>query len=244
MPSIVVWLRQAVSIHKQITIVICIFQLDNVLMTLAERWEKRNWFLFIIGYFAIGYVLINWVNESRAHYFDVAFGFESSIPFVSFFILGYLFVYVSMLVLYFLIDDIRLWRRAVVSFLFLTSVCYAIFLLLPVKMTDRPEVREMVVRTIFDQIARFYFVVDRPFNALPSIHASYPMLATLLVWRTAPVGRWVLVAMTAIIAVSVVLVKQHYIMDVTTGIFAAFICYYVVLKTEHLWHRWFWKGSP
>lgn len=210
-------------------------------MTNKEIWEKRNWFLFLIGYFAIGYVVINWINDGRSHYYDVALPFESNIPFISFFIMGYLFVYVSMLALYFLIDDISLWRRAVVAFLVLTSLCYIVYLVFPVQMIDRPVVSEMIMRSWIDKVVRAYFVVDRPYNALPSIHAAYPTLATLVVWRTSPRGRWILLAMTALIAISVVLVKQHYIMDVVAGIAAAIISYVLVIKTERWWYPRLWS---
>jgi len=215
----------------------------NNLMTSKEKWEKRNWLLFLSGYFAIGYLVINWFNESRSYYFDVAFPFERHIPFIPFFILGYLFVYASVLILYLLVNDIILWRRTVVSFIVLTTLCYIIFLIFPVRMTERPEVADMIVRNLLDKIARFYFVIDRPYNLLPSIHAAYPTLTTILAWRAALIGRWFLLAMTVIIAVSVVLVKQHYIMDVVAGIFAAFISYYVVAKTEKVWSSWFAKKS-
>lgn len=208
-------------------------------MTNEEKWQKRNWFLFLIGYFAVGYVAINWINEGRSHYYDVALPFESQIPFSSFFIFGYLFVYVSMLYLYLIVDDIELWRRAVVAYIVLTTLCYVVYLVFPVQMVGRPEVSSMIMRTWIDKVVRAYFVLDRPYNALPSIHAAYPTLAVLIVWRTAKVGRWVLLAMTAGIAVSVVLVKQHYVMDIVAGIAAAIIAYVLVLKTERIWRRWF-----
>jgi membrane-associated phospholipid phosphatase len=211
-------------------------------MTNEEKWEKRNWFLFLIGYFAIGYVIINWINEGRSNYYDVALPFESRIPFISFFILGYLFVYISVFYLYLIVDDIKLWRRGVVAYIVLTSLCYIVYLAFPVQMVDRPDVSDMIVRNWIDKVVRAYFVLDRPFNALPSIHAAYPTMAVLVVWRTAKVGRWVLLAMTLLISVSVVVVKQHYVMDVVAGIAAAIIAYLLVIKTKRWWYPKLWSG--
>ncbi len=208
-------------------------------MTSKEKWEKRNWLLFLVGYFAIGYVIINWINEGRSHYFNVALPGESEIPYVSVFIFGYLFVYISILILYFLVDDVDVWRRAVLSYLVLTTLCYIVFLAFPVKVVDRPEVAGMIMHTWVDQVARAYFVLDRPYNALPSIHASYPTLATLLIWRSRPVWRYIFLGMTITICVSVIMVKQHYVMDVITGVAAAFASYYAVRATRRLWHPWF-----
>lgn len=212
-------------------------------MTNKEKWEQRNWFLFMIGYFAIGYVLINWFNENRTHYFDVVIPGERGIPFVPIFILGYLFVYISIAYLYALIDDIVLMHRAVVAYLLLTTLCYGIFIAFPVKMDIRPEVASMEMRGWIDYVVRAYFVVDRPYNALPSVHVSYPTMATFLVWRSRPIGRWVLLGMAVFTAISVVLVKQHFVMDVITGALAASLCYLLVTQTEGFWSRLFKKDA-
>lgn len=211
----------------------------NAIMTPKEKWEKRNWFLFVIGYFAIGYVAINWINEFRLHYYDVVLPFETKIPFIPTFIFGYLLVYINIIVIYLLADEIELWRRTLVSYIFLTTLCYVIFLVFPVKMVHRPELEGWVPVNVIQALARAYFIIDRPYNALPSLHVSYPMLATFLVWRTRPVWRWILLVMTIITSVSVVLVKQHYILDVITGAAAAMITYWTVVKSECWWRRFF-----
>jgi len=86
-----------------------------------------------------------------------------------------------------------------------------------------------------------YFIVDKPYNAIPSLHVAYPTIATLLLWKTQPHARWFLLAMAAITAVSVVLVKQHYIMDTLAGAAAAALAYYGMLRTEKVWGKWFEK---
>lgn len=212
-------------------------------MTRKELWEKRNWFLFLIGYFVIGYLPLNWFNESRSYYYTVAFPFERDLPFIPAFILGYLVVYGSIVILYFLVDTIGLWRRAVVAHLILMTVCYVVFFAFPVRMIERPAVDDIVVRSLIDVFARTYFIIDRPYNLMPSLHAAFPMLGTLLVWHRRPVGRYVLMTTTIITCVSVVLVKQHYIMDVVVGLAAAALAYVTARKTERIWLPWFEEKS-
>jgi len=211
-------------------------------MTSHERWEKRNWFLFLVGYFAAGYLACNWFNAQRGVYYDISLGFESSIPFVPAFILGYLCVYGSMIYMYIITNEITIWRRTAVSIVLMTTVAFIMFLIFPVKMVLRPEIAAVGGDGIVDWLTRFYFVIDNPYNAFPSLHVAYPTICTLLVWRTHPIARWVIAIMTLITAVSVVLVKQHYIADIAGGLIVASVCFVVVSKTEAWWGSLF-KGS-
>ena len=116
-------------------------------MTKMEKREKLNWFLFLIGYFTAGYLAINWFSQMRYNFFDVSFGFESSIPFVPAFIFGYLLVYLSVGLIYVIVDDMEDWHCGVMAFLISTTLAYIIFLAFPVRMdrstagTDPPRSR-------------------------------------------------------------------------------------------------------
>ena len=184
-------------------------------MTKGEKREKRGWFLFMAGYFAVGYMLINRVSQSRSGFFDVSMSFEGDIPFAAIFIFGYLAVYLSVVTAYLVIDDMEEWMRTVRSFLIATTIAYILFLAFPVKMEMRPELT--AGGGISEWATRLYFAIDLPYNCFPSLHVTYPVLATLIVWRTKPVMRWIFLAMATTVAISVILVKQHYIADVVAG---------------------------
>ena len=154
-------------------------------MTKKEKKEKRGWFLFMVGYFGVGYIF------------------------------GYLLVYLSVVTAYLVIDDMENWMRTVRSFLIATTIAYILFLALPVRMEMRPELAAN--GGISEWATRLYYAVDLPYNCFPSLHVTYPVLATLIVWRTKPVMRWAFLAMSVVVSVSVVLVKQHYIADVVAG---------------------------
>jgi membrane-associated phospholipid phosphatase len=184
-------------------------------MTKAQQREKRNWFLFMIGYFAVGYLTINRLSIGSQNPVDLAFGFERDIPLIPFFISGYVLVYGSVLLFYFILSDIEDWRRAVVTMLASTTCAYLFFIIFPIHMALRPPAPPDP--GVWNAITRFYFGIDPPYNCFPSLHVTYPTMGTLLVWRHHRIMRWVFVAMTAVIAVSVVLVRQHYIADVVAG---------------------------
>ena len=199
-------------------------------MTKSEIKEKRGWFLFMAGYFAVGYMLINRVSQSRSGFFDVSMSFEGDIPFAAIFIFGYLAVYLSVVAAYLFIDDMEDWMRTVRSFLIATTIAYILFLAFPVKMEMRPELA--AGGGISEWATRLYFAIDLPYNCFPSLHVTYPVLATLLVWRTKPVMRWIFLAMATTVAISVILVKQHYIADVVAGAANAVVGLYLAILYE------------
>jgi len=194
-------------------------------MTKSERREKLNWFLFMIGYFTAGYLAINWFSQTRINFFDVSFGFERSIPFVPEFIFGYLLVYLSVLLIYIIVDNMEDWNRGIIAFLAATTLAYIIFLLFPVRMETRPEIWQVTGSSVSAAVTRFYYYIDAPYNLFPSLHVTYPTLAMLVAWRSHRIMRWVFLAMALIVAVSVVLVKQHYIADVVAGFANAGVCF-------------------
>ena len=199
----------------------------------GERWHRFNWFLFMIGYFSFGYLTINWISSRRASFFDVSFPWENDIPFIPVFIFGYILVYLSVLLVYLVIRDTGDWRRVVIAFLISTSLSYAIFLLFPVKMTMRPDLTGL--SGVSALVTRYYYIIDLPYNCFPSLHVTYPTLATLVAWRSHAVWRWIFAAMAFVVAVSVVLVKQHYVADVVAGFLNAGLCFWITVRLEKLW---------
>ncbi len=208
-----------------------------LMLSPAEKKEKRNWFFFILGYFAGGYLLINWINQFRTHYYDVSFSFEKSIPFIPAMIFGYILVYFSVLLLYFLIDDIADFRRAVVAYLLLTTVHYIFFLVLPVRYELRPDLAAVTGFGV--GVTRLYYFIDMPYNCFPSLHVAYPALAALISWRHHRYSSGIFIVMTVIIAASVIFVKQHYILDVVAGALTSIILFKTVTMTEGWWLRLF-----
>jgi membrane-associated phospholipid phosphatase len=198
------------------------------MMTTEQRREKLNWFLFMCGYFAAGYLAINRFNVGRPNPVDLAFGFERDIPLFPVFILGYILVYFSVLFVYIVVNDLEEWRRAVVSMLGATTFAYLVFLLFPIHMALRPEAP--VEPGVINALVRGYFFIDPPYNCFPSLHVTYPTLATLVVWRSHPLMRWVFLATTIVVAVSVVLVKQHYIADVVAGFVNGALWYWLTVR--------------
>ncbi len=210
-------------------------------MTPQEIKEKRNWFLFLIGYFAAGYLGTNAIASRSSQFYNVALTFEETMPFIPEFIIGYAGVYVALIVAYFAIKNIKDWRRTVVSFLITMTTAYIIFLTFPVKMTMRPDITSSSGAFIW--LTSLFYAVDNTANCFPSLHVACPTLAAIVLWRAhRTAGIW-MAMIAAVVAVSVIFVKQHYIADVAGGAILALCAYLVALKTESAWQKWFERSA-
>jgi len=73
-------------------------------------------------------------------------------------------------------------------------------------------------------LVSFYFWMDKPYNLFPSMHLAASFFSAFYCMRKGFIIGWTTMVMAIIVGVSVVLLKQHYIMDVVAGFFVAWIC--------------------
>ena len=77
---------------------------------------------------------------------------------------------------------------------------------------------------------RFLYQADPPYNCFPSLHVAHSFVSALACWR---VHRGVGIAATfcaALVGLSTLYTKQHYILDVLAGILLAAIAYVLFLR--------------
>ncbi|MFC1618186.1 phosphatase PAP2 family protein [Patescibacteria group bacterium] len=205
-----------------------LYQLLNIcnFNSSARNWSenpgiawKRTWFAIMIAYFLIGYLLTNWLAEHSTHYYDVSLDWEKSIPFMPFFIFGYLLVYVSIHLVYTQMKSREECYQAIISFFLATTIAFLVFIFIPVKMTMRPNIH--VVSGISTLATGLFYFLDLPNNCFPSLHVAYAFLAILILRKS-----FIVISFGLTISISVVLVKQHYIADVLSGILLAIACYW------------------
>ena len=70
--------------------------------------------------------------------------------------------------------------------------------------------------------------VANPVAALPSLHAAWPFLILLFMWRRAPRGRWLAIAYNAAMAFVLVYGSEHYVSDILLGYLYAVVAFLVV----------------
>jgi membrane-associated phospholipid phosphatase len=119
-------------------------------------------------------------------------------------------------------------RRTVFAYLTVWLVAYICFLLYPTT-ASRPD------KVIGEGFAvwglRFLYSVDSPYNCFPSLHVAHSFVSALTCHR---VNRGVGIAAVfcaALVGVSTLYTKQHYVADVIAGVFLACMAYGVFLRS-------------
>jgi membrane-associated phospholipid phosphatase len=119
-------------------------------------------------------------------------------------------------------------RRTVFAYLSVWIVAYVCFLLYPTT-ASRPD------KVIGEGFAvwglRFLYSADSPYNCFPSLHVAHSCVSALTCYR---VHRRVGIAAAlgaALVGVSTLFTKQHYVADVIAGVFLACMAYVVFLRS-------------
>ena len=140
------------------------------------------------------------------------------------------FIYGSALL--FLLFRARIYRSAALSMTFTLLVSYA-FYAFAQSYIERPV---LTGTDAFSQMIREVYANDQPYNDFPSLHASLSTIFAIHWWRVdrkigLAVAIWV-----ALIVVSTVFVKQHYVADMLAGVLLASVASAVSLRVVR--ERW------
>jgi membrane-associated phospholipid phosphatase len=127
------------------------------------------------------------------------------------------FIYLSAAL--FLLFRVRIYRSAAVSMIVVLLTSYAFYAFLQTYI-DRPAIAG---DDLFSRMIRDVYASDQPYNDFPSLHASLSTIFAIHWLRVdrrlgVPIAVW-----AALIVVSTVFVKQHYVPDVVVGVLLASI---------------------
>ena len=125
------------------------------------------------------------------------------------------FIYLSAVL--FLLIRVRIYRSAAVSMIVVLLVSYAFYAFLQTYI-DRPAIAG---DDLFSRMIRDVYASDQPYNDFPSLHASLSTIFAIHWLRVdrglgMPIAVW-----AALIVLSTVFVKQHYVPDVVAGVLLA-----------------------
>ncbi len=172
--------------------------------------------------FFIVYGGANWIASESKQLYHLYFEWETDIAFVPVFIVPYLSLSLFIVLPVFFIDAGKIipWAKTYMLMVFAAGL---MFLLLPTEhAVTRPEYVGVFVY-FFDIL----YALDLPYNLFPSLHVALSTLALLIMlplianrWLLTSIGLWWLL-MTA----SVILVRQHHMLDIAGGIILAWLCY-------------------
>ena len=140
---------------------------------------------------------------------------------------GALYVFLILLPIFVVRQDEHV-RRTVFAYLLIWLTAYLFFFFLYPTAAPRPE------RVIGEGFAvwglRALYSSDPPYNCFPSLHVAHSFVSTLACYRVhRPLGI-VAIVCAALVALSTLFTKQHYILDVLAGALLAVIAYAVFLR--------------
>jgi len=119
-------------------------------------------------------------------------------------------------------------RRVVAAYLLVWVAAYACFLIYP---TEAPRPAAVLGRGFVIWGLRHLYSWDPPYNCFPSIHVAHSFVSAMACYR---VHHRVGIAATfcaALVALSTLFAKQHYIVDVLAGMLLAGVAYVLFLRT-------------
>ncbi len=197
-------------------------------MSRRDRGLKTLLFFSVLCYYLGGYFLINLYNQQRGIKYDIGMVQEQLIPFYPIFIFGYVTLFAVIALTYAGIQDIAYFKKTVKAFYLCVTIHFIIFLILPVEYQLRPVIdpaHGWIYRAV-----HFYYWLDLPYNCFPSLHTSNAFLCAFLLQKYRPGLGWIFFPAAVLIAFSVVVVKQHYVADVVSGAFVAYLVYRVIWR--------------
>ena len=147
---------------------------------------------------------------------------EDQIPFVPLMFPVYLSIYLFLPSLLFIVESRRQVFRIIKVFTVTAFVHFLFFMFLPVEYVLRPALANTPDDPMLTGI-RIMYAVDAPFNNFPSMHVSFAFLSYFCIRRYRPNAATAFLVMALLVALSTVLVKQHYVADVLSAMILAWV---------------------
>ncbi len=145
---------------------------------------------------------------------------DSAIPVVPIFVIPYIslqpIIYATLVL--FLLFRTRLFQSICLAMIVTWLVSYAFYIFLQTEVV-RPV---LASSDAFTALIRGVYAGDNPYNDFPSLHTSLSTIVALHWYRTDRRIGVVVAVWVALIVASTVLIKQHYLADVLSGLLLAF----------------------
>jgi membrane-associated phospholipid phosphatase len=201
-----------------------------VTITLPRFLNYAKWIGLALVVFVIVYGLCNHYSSLQPMHYAMYFDWELSIPHVKEMMLAYRSLDLIFIVVLFALSEqsVRKLSLAMISSILMAAPIYLFF---PAKL----GFQRLVEFDQFETLYRVLYTLDRPHNLLPSMHVTYASIGLWAIMREHNSRQWVaplLWIWLFLICASIILVHQHHLMDIPTGMLLAVINYKMFFKTE------------
>ena len=183
----------------------------------------------------IAYYGTKLINRDMVHHM-LPISLDYKIPFIEPFIIVYVLAFIQWAAAYIIIsfeDKEKAYRYAVAATI-ANIVCAVVFIVFPTDITSLRPAASGVGLT--GKLTKLIFSADTPAqNLFPSMHCLESWLCIRVVFdsRKIPtVLKWVNLLFSISVFMSVVFLKQHYLVDIPAGILTAEISYFIARKLK------------
>ena len=174
------------------------------------------------------YLGTNEIASNIEKHYGLYFDFEKDIPLVPWMIYFYTSFHILLVLNFFIIKDPRVIKAFTLSLMFSSLIASIVFLLFPGELgfsrTDNISGYEFIYNVLHE--------IDHPYNLYPSLHITFSVLTAFAMidqtkqkWFHLFLSIWIL-----LICASVVLVHQHHLFDVLTGLVLAYFAIKLVYR--------------
>ena len=173
------------------------------------------------------YMLLNeWTSGLPAT--DLALDIDHATPLVPEWIVIYVLLYPVASMPGFVVRYRPLLIRTAMAYVLVELIAFGWFVAMPVHMVIRPDA--VVVDSFYTWGLQLCYTLDPPSNCFPSLHVATSFLGAMIVHKIAPRMGRVLLVLATLIAISTMLVKQHYLADVISGLALGLGVYGLVIR--------------
>lgn len=199
-------------------------------------YKYRHAWVFLYGLIYMPWFC--WLEKTvTTNYYVIHSVFDDYIPFCEYFIVPYLlwFPYIAVVLMYFFFTDKKGFYKA--TKLLFTGM--TIFLIISTVFPNGLDLRPAAFDNdnIFTSMVKLLYKTDTPTNVLPSLHVYNSIGVSIAISCSEALRRYkwvqyVSLALTTLIVLSTMFLKQHSIIDVVAGFVMAYLLYRLVYEPE------------
>ena len=173
--------------------------------------------LWLVVFFSIN----NLSGKSRRLY-DFSTQLDCNLPFLPNFFWAYLSAYAFVIFPFFLISDTGLYVRVISGYILVSVICMLIHIFFPSRVIRVEQVEPVEI----SKTPIFWFQkLCKPHGNFPSMHAGYGVILVLNFFLFSdPLLASIVLLWEISILLSTLFTKQHYVLDVLSGLFVGIIC--------------------
>lgn len=201
------------------------------LKTLLIKY-KHAW---VFSYFIFYLICFSILEKSVSRFHIIYSPIDEHIPFLEGFVIPYMlwFPYIGLIFVYFFFKDIRGFNQMCIFFFSGMTIFLIVSAIYPNGLLIRPTVFPR--DNICTDIVKYLYSIDTATNVLPSIHVfnsigAYIAIARSKEFKHRPLIRYSSFALSALIILSTMFIKQHSFIDVASGCILACILYFAVYE--------------